>query len=210
MEFVDFYDRWINRYLRRHETPFSSDDSAEMDDEFRHCIDRHRSAIPDAGMAWGWKEPRSLYLLPFFHERYPEMKFLHVVRHGLDMAFSPNQNQLRKHGDAVLGDAFDALPTPVRSGALWCRVNEIAANYGEAALGSRYLRMRFEDICDNPAAATRAILAFIGRQPTGVAEPVEVTPPGSIGRWQAEPDGDLVAAIRRHAQPGLTRFGYGG
>ena len=50
--------------------------------------------------AWGWKEPRSIYLLPFFHRHLPGLRFLHVVRDGRDMAFSENQNQLRKHGEA--------------------------------------------------------------------------------------------------------------
>ena len=55
------------------------------------------------GRPWGWKEPRSVYLLPFLAAELPGLRFLHVVRDGRDMAFSENQVQLRKHGDAVLG-----------------------------------------------------------------------------------------------------------
>jgi hypothetical protein len=53
------------------------------------------------------------------------------------MAFSENQNQLKKHGDAVLGDELRRAKTPVRSIALWNRVNQAAADYGEEVRPSR-------------------------------------------------------------------------
>ncbi|BCW93430.1 MAG: hypothetical protein KatS3mg007_1324 [Thermoanaerobaculum sp.] len=57
--------------------------------------------------AWGWKEPRSIYLLPFWNELMPSLRFIHVIRDGRDMAFSANQNQLRKHGKCILGESLD-------------------------------------------------------------------------------------------------------
>ena len=60
-----------------------------------HC------ATLEPGRPWGWKEPRSIYLLPFFHQQLPALRFLHVVRDGRDMALSANQNQLRKHGNGL-------------------------------------------------------------------------------------------------------------
>jgi hypothetical protein len=208
MEFVEFYDRWINRFVRRHGTPLEDAEVAGMNREFDACFARHRSGISSEQTDWGWKEPRSLYLVPFFDERCPGMKFLHVVRDGRDMAFSQNQNQLRKHGAAVLGDRYDSLPAPVRSAALWSQVNGVGADYGETIMGPRYLRLRFEDVCQDPVSSMRRICAFIGRQPPVDAGIRDVAPPESIGRWRTVADEDLIRAVTEHAQPSLNRFGY--
>lgn len=208
MEFVVFYDRWINRFLCKVEVPFTDAETTAMEAEFRDCIARHRAGIPDETTGWGWKEPRSVYLLPFFHERFPGMKFLHVVRDGRDMAFSANQNQLRKHGEALLDRDDGGLPTPVRAAALWNRINLAAADYGEAAMGPCYLRIRFEELCRDPKGAIATICAFLGCRVMAHPTAIEVTLPDSVGRWRACRDVELVTAIEQHAQPGLMRFGY--
>ena len=113
------------------------------------------------GRPWGWKEPRSVYLLPFLAAELPGLRFLHVVRDGRDMAFSENQVQLRKHGDAVLGASDE--PEALRSIALWREVNLRAADFGERELGDRYLRIRFEDLCARAGGhACAEVLRFFG------------------------------------------------
>lgn len=42
---------------------------------------------------WGFKEPSSYYLLPFWKEIFPGSVFIHVVRDGRDMAYSSNHMQ---------------------------------------------------------------------------------------------------------------------
>ena len=124
---------------------------AEMEADLRSVLADHLAPAPPDAAAWGWKEPRSIYLLRFWNEAMPDLRFLHFLRDGRDMAFSENQNQLNWHGRAVLGDELRKAKTPVRSIALWNRVNLAAADYGERVLGPRYLRVRFEDLCAEPA-----------------------------------------------------------
>ena len=205
MEFVEFYDRWINRFVLA--TALDRDETAAMTHEFRECVTRHRMGIAAPDAPWGWKEPRSIYLLAFFHSCFARLRFIHVVRDGRDMAFSQNQNQLRKHGSAVLGTADDAIPQPVRTALLWQAINLAAADYGEALLGSRYLRVRFEDLCANPAAVVRRICEFVdGAPPAGAV--TDVIPPASVGRWRSAGGDALIGDVVRCAQPALTRFGY--
>lgn len=209
MDFVEFYDRWINRYLGREIEPLSEAEQAVMASEFHDCVARHRAAIPAPDLDWGWKEPRSIYLVPFFREHFPSMKFIHVIRDGRDMAFSGNQNQLRKHGEAVLGPASDAMPQPLRAAILWSRINRAAADYGEAVLRERYLRVRFEDVCQDPKRAMELIYVFLGRRGADVSSALEVvSPPESIGRWRVCRDPELIRAIETHAREALVRFGY--
>src|SRR3954447_2517515 len=82
----------------------------------------HLEGLADPARPWGIKNPRSILMLRFWHERFPEMRFLHVVRDGRDMAYSEQQNQIRRHGKAVLGPDIDR-PWPERAMLWWARVN---------------------------------------------------------------------------------------
>ena len=199
LDFALYSDRWVDEVVAGRRP-------AAMTDELRALVSRQR-----AGRAgdepWGWKEPRSVYLLPFLDKELSGLRFLHVVRDGRDMAFSENQVQLRKHGAAVLGDA-GGEPSPLRSIALWSEVNLRAADYGEQTLGPRYLRIRFEDLCADPAAVTAEVLGFFGLQ--GDAELIaseEVSPPPSLGRWRDQ-GADAVAELEAVAGDALRRLGY--
>ena len=47
---------------------------------------------------WGWKEPNSHIYLDYLADFFSNMKYIHTIRHGLDMAFSDNQQQLYNWG----------------------------------------------------------------------------------------------------------------
>ena len=182
VEFGFYSDRWINRYLAAGELP--EDMRGEMETDLRSVLADHAGDIPAEAAAWGWKEPRSIYLLRFWNETMPTIRFLHFLRDGRDMAFSENQQQLTKHGDAVLGDDLRKAKTPTRSIAVWTRVNLAAADYGERELGSRYLRVRFEDLCADPASSVAQIYDFFGLEGDAEAAAAEVRPPDTLGRWE--------------------------
>ena len=157
------------------------------------------------GQAWGWKEPRSIYLLPFFHRQLPALRFLHVVRDGRDMALSTNQNQLRKHGDAA--PIPPDLPEAERSIALWSWANLAAARYGEEHLGDRYLRIRFEDLCARPVEIASDILRFLALSGDSALALDAVSAPSSLGRWRAESPA-TIAALESHGGHALVELGY--
>jgi hypothetical protein len=206
VDFGGFSDRWIDLWLRS-EGAIDDETASAMRSDLEEIVRRHCEGLPD-GTPWGWKEPRSIYLLPFFDEALPAFRFVHFVRDGRDMAFSENQNQLVKHGQAALGASAEKLSRPLRSIALWNAVNVRAADYGEAVLGDRYLRVRFEDLCSDPGGTARRLYDFFGL--SGDAEEVgrtEVSPPGTLGRWLWEKPA-VVRELEEIARPGLTRFGY--
>jgi GT2 family glycosyltransferase len=193
LDFASFFDRWVGREL-----PTGA--AAEL----RGLVARQHGEA--GGRPWGWKEPRSIYLLPFLAEELPGLRFLHVVRDGRDMAFSENQVQLRKHGDAVLGRTDE--PEALRSIALWSKMNLRAADFGERELGDRYLRLRFEDLCTEPAARVAEVLRFFGLE--GDAERIaaeEVQAPPTLGRWR-EANPELRTVLSERAADALERFGY--
>jgi GT2 family glycosyltransferase len=193
LDFAAFADRWVGREL-----------PPEAAAELRALVARQHE---EAGARpWGWKEPRSVYLLPFLAAEVPGLRFLHVVRDGRDMAFSQNQVQLRKHGDAVLGASDE--PEALRSISLWREVNLRAADFGERELGERYLRLRFEDLCAEPATRVAEVLRFFGLEgdPARIAAE-EVRAPSSLGRWREAPP-ETVRELEERAGDALRRFGY--
>lgn len=201
----DYSDRWIDTLLRHRESGLSEDVEGAMLEDLSTVLGEHCSPIADEARKWGWKEPRSIYLLPFFHRHLPALRFLHVVRDGRDMALSENQNQLRKHGDAAGIPA--ELPPAVRSIALWSWVNLDAKRYGEEQLRDRYLRIRFEDLCGSPVETAGRILDFFGLEgdPSVAAE--EVAAPASLGRWRLE-SSRAVAELEGVGGEALAALGY--
>ena len=200
LDFAAFSDRWVNAFTSGERPP-------ELVAELRALVARQARERATADQAWGWKEPRSIYLLPLLDEELPGVRFLHVVRDGRDMAYSGNQVQLRKHGDAMLGEDAGASEV-VRSISLWNDVNLRAADYGEQTLGPRYLRIRFEDLCLDPVAVVGDIFGFFGLE--GDVERIsaeEVQVPETLGRWRLQ-DAVAVAALERQAGAALERFGY--
>ena len=212
LEFSYYSDRWINEYLvsRREERQDALAD--EMAGDLRSVVADHCAGLPAEAVRWGWKEPRSIYLVPFLRSQLPTLRFLHFVRDGRDMAFSENQKQLRKHGSAALdGLLVRQLPEPseqpFRSIALWSWINQAVADFGERELGSDYLRVRFEDLCAEPRTTVERIYAFFGLEGDVDAAAAEVKPPKTMGRWRKRPR-EILARLEREAGPALRRFGY--
>jgi len=209
IEFGDLNDRWINRYLLRDIAPLSAEEEALLLQDFAAAVERHRS--PAAGsIRWGWKAPRSIYFLPLLDRQWPELKFIHMVRDGRDMAFSSNQNQCRKHGPAVLRCELRDAPLPVRSAALWARINSETADFGETRMAGRYLRVHYEKLCSDPRSTIREMLGFLESQDLEPAEEMlgEVVPPGTIGRWRHLGEPSIMEWIYSVAGEALHRFGY--
>lgn len=207
LDFSSYFDRWINRYLTDRRAGPDAPLDHEMSADLRSVVAGHCAGIPPDASSWGWKEPRSIYLLAFLRGQMPTLRFLHFIRDGRDMAFSDNQKQLIKHGRAALEGRRISWREPVRSIALWSWVNESAADFGERELGSDYLRVRFEDLCATPQQTVDRIYEFFGLEGDVDAAASEVEPPRTVGRWRDRPK-RLVERLEREAKPALRRFGY--
>jgi hypothetical protein len=204
LDLAAYYDRWINPWLQ-HAHGWGPDVEEEMKSELAPLLQQHLA--PADGGPWGWKEPRSIFLVSFLARALPGLRFVHVVRDGRDLAFSKNQNQPRKHADTFLGSQSEKPDAPVRSIELWNGVNLKTADAGEAELGGRYLRIRFEDLCGEPQPVIARLLAFLELEGDPDELAGEVEPPPTLGRWrEAEPE--LVQELERIAAPALERFGY--
>ena len=192
----------LARSVVDHDPTVSRRESAERARQAFVRRPRHeRRAAP----AWGWKEPNSHLFLPQLIAHYPGLRFVYVARHGLDMAYSDNKNQLRNFGDQF------GFPFPAEGGAdaeaatqlgYWIHMTDRALTLGEG-LGDRFLFLRFDDLCADPETELRRLLDFAGLLPgtdlTEIAANVR-TPPSS-GRWREHRErpftDEQVEAVRR-------------
>ena len=71
----------------------------------------------------GWKEPNTHIVLPYLLQALPNLHYVHVIRHGLDMAFSSNVAQVRLWGELLSGHSLDA-EKPADRFAYWCAVHQ--------------------------------------------------------------------------------------
>lgn len=108
---------------------------------------------------WGWKEPNTHIFLPALLESIPGIRYIHVVRHGMDMAFSVNQAQLRFWGKAMTGKEMTE-PTPQNSFHYWCAAHRRVLEIGDQ-MGPDFLLLNFDRFCCSPEAGLQDLLRFL-------------------------------------------------
>lgn len=109
---------------------------------------------------WGWKEPNTHIFLPALEQTIPSIKYIHVMRHGLDMAYSSNQNQLQLWGKLVIKESDLPQTKAEASFRYWCwahrRINDLAHR-----MDRRYLCINFEEFCSNAEKGLMQLMAFL-------------------------------------------------
>jgi len=118
---------------------------------------------------WGWKAPNSHVIMSRLHHLFPKMKYIMVIRNGLDMAFSDNKNQLELWGNTVFDKANMQDPNWMESPRLalkyWCIVHKKILNEAKE-MGKKFYLLRYEEMCERPREAMEQLLRFLEVKPT--------------------------------------------
>ena len=117
----------------------------------------------------------------------PDLRFVMAVRHGVDMAFSRNQQQVIVWGPTVLSEP-DLQKNPVSSLRYWCAVHRRIAAFKEEQ-PDRVLILSFDQLCSEPEKVLTRLFEFSGLEPTDeLMEKARsgVKKPSSIGRRHDE------------------------
>ena len=173
------------------------------------------------GQRWGWKLSETGHVLPVISRLFPTARYIHLVRDGRDVAFSPfvapkapfwrkiyfgtdritswrgmgmTQSAYREHGHR-----FNA--------ARWVHSVSLGRAHG-AMLGERYLEVRYEALVADLPAEVRRIAAFLGIPPPADPGLGLVVDAGSVGKWKTRPARE-IAEIKAVLEPTLAAFGYG-
>jgi hypothetical protein len=140
---------------------------------------------------FGWKEPNSHFIMKRLHSKFKDMKFIMVVRNGLDMAFSKNQNQLRLWGPSLLPNSkFDKhghiIYTPELSMKYWTLVHKKIMEQSKT-MGKNFLMINFDKLCNEPEDELTKLLQFLELDNSYMEEIKSmVDKPSSQGRYKTE------------------------
>lgn len=164
---------------------------------------------PDTAFGWGWKEPNSHIYLEHLAEKFPNLRFIHLMRHGLDMALSDNQQQLTNWGElfGVRGDGQQRETCCRLSLEYWVKANERVAEIGTQLGTQRYLRMCFEELCVSPKRPILKLLDFLGvAYKKNDVDRLCAIPrlPSSVGRYRST----NLNIFRADDIDAVRRFGY--
>lgn len=114
-------------------------------------------------VGWGWKEPNTHIYLEYLCRHFSGLRYIHVIRNGLDMAYSRNQAQLFNWGWLF------GVPRPLsqadiakRSLQYWIQANGKALQTGRSLLGSRFYMMNFDELTMNPEREITGLIQFLG------------------------------------------------
>ncbi len=152
----------------------------------------------------GWKAPNTHIVLERMTSRLGGLRYIHVIRNGLDMAFSNNQNQARLWGPSITGRPYQA--GPAYSLHYWRRAHERVFEIGRE-MTDRFLVIRFEDFCQNPIHGIRVIGNFAGIEVDHARAgeiAAKVRPPESIGRYRKY----SIDMFDPHDVAAVSRYGF--
>lgn len=154
-----------------------------LEDRARLLIKENK--IERDNVLWGWKAPNSHIILRHMIQAIPKVKYVHVMRNGLDMAYSRNQNQPRLWGEHFTGKPFKS--TPEYSLKYWCAVHRRVLKESKP-IDDNFLLLNYDKFCLEPEEGIKDLCHFLGieRDATSRADLLAlVRPPSSIGRFQA-------------------------
>lgn len=146
-----------------------------------------RAPRPGSYRGWGFKEPNAHVFLEHLAACYEDLRFVYVARHGLDMAFSSNLNQLRNWGSHY-GVEVPTDPEQLPSAQLdyWIAATRTALERGRRLLGDRFLLVRYDELFPDPQPQLEAYAAFLGVEAAGFETPEArgwVQRSDSVGRY---------------------------
>jgi hypothetical protein len=114
-------------------------------------------------LGWGWKEPNTHIYIEYLSQQFSTLRYIHVLRHGLDMAFSSNQAQLYNWRRMFeIPEPGPSLPLSRASLQYWIRANKRALELGKSLLGDRFYPVNFDALTLVPEQEIRALIDFLG------------------------------------------------
>ncbi|TMU83922.1 sulfotransferase [Bacillus sp. BHET2] len=180
-----FKQEWYKEFTRMEEELFLQK-LKEFEQSTLHSLELHS---PNS-IGWGWKKPPTHIYLDYLSHYFPHLKYIHVIRNGLDMAYSHNQNQPHHLGHffAISVPESETLQ-PKASLDYWIKANQRAIHLGKSLLGKRFYVIRYEKLCENPNKEITRLINFL--DPTLIKRDINeltalISKPKTIDRYKQE------------------------
>lgn len=160
---------------------------------------------------WCEKTPRNVLYASRLAELFPDMKLLHIIRDGRDVAASIYRNgfwPIASSGDLPLLPPNPKPITPDNAVKYW--VNVINAARAEAAKlpPDQYLEVRFEELIDSPHEVLEIVCEFIQEAFSPEMVSTHDFRASAVGKWRYLLTDDEVRSMYSSAGHFLADEGY--
>lgn len=112
---------------------------------------------------WGWKEPNTQIFLDEINTAFPTFRYVHVLRHGLDMAFSGNIQQLTNWGykyDILLNGTESENDLAVKQLDFWISATREVMKKSKK-LNDRFYLLKYASLYKNPKMEIDGLFEFL-------------------------------------------------
>ncbi len=180
-----------NHYLERVNNIIKKDKPKiiiDLVETYNNMIQNIRLNNPDIKLnldGYGFKEPNSHIIIERLLYFYPNMKYIHVMRNGLDMAFSDNQNQVKLWGNMYLTKQ-EMTNIHYASLKYWCIVHKKIIEIGKRMGPDKFLLINFDKMCMKPNKWLKILCKFLNiSSKCSIGLKYLINPPtGSIGKFR--------------------------
>lgn len=199
-------DQWVDRWLGRDtaDAKATRQLTQTFAAEFAQALQRHLQGC-EASICVV-KNPRSMLLLELLFKIRPDLRYLHLVRHGGAMVYSSNQRQFDLHSHhwsiARAGDTDSDL-VQARL-AFWAASNLQASHIGERHPG-QYAWLQYEAFCEEPLEQMQQAFKKLGLEADWHKADQSLLQPSGRERQQAGAIAGLDLTVVR---PALKKYGY--
>ncbi len=148
----------------------------------KHFIDKNPSNL------WGWKEPNTHIYIKYIAQYFDQLRYIHVIRNGLDMAFTKNQQQLFNWGFLFdINMSKNKMPLYYHQLNYWIKSNKRAIEIAQNILDHQFYLLNYDHFCLNPSIEIAKLMDFLGievkkEKTTSLIGLVKL--PKSIGRYK--------------------------
>lgn len=117
-------------------------------------------------LGYGWKDPSTFLFLPHFQASFRDVRYIHVMRHGLDMALSRNQSQVLNFGH-LFGLSIEEVKTDLPRYALkyWVRANRWVLEEKKKWTDDRFLVVHYELAVEDALESAQSLAKFLQIEP---------------------------------------------
>ena len=181
-----------------------------------------KNGLFDMDSKWGWKDPRNGPSLPIWKDIWPEMKIIHVVRHGVDVAASLHSRSLKNWTEDegrfkkwTKMYKWRSSKSPIRKGQraatlthaleFWAEQMDVEKKVIQSY--ENVLEIRYEDLLTSPAVVLEDIWNYIGKE-TDEKLLREIETMVDYSRAFAYKQNEELSVFAQENKSILEKFGY--
>lgn len=167
-------------------TSYSEDQWTKMFNSLALALDCHL-VFRNGEKNWGWKMPSMMHIVELLHHYLPNMKYIHVIRDGRDIATQWKEMISFTHQNLI-----EVLPIQyddpyIKYMWLWDRLNQDAMKQMKCLKPENCMIIRFEDMVSNIDKMLETFKHFTGETELVDSSYLDrILTPKTIGRWKRD------------------------